>query len=256
MAAKPDTVRLAHISAIVARQSGLDPSASPRTADALALIDAEKVSSVTSIVASFMTRRDAIEADDKLSNIGKQEQIRSAAASHLGNIATRAQRLVDLEAAFSNDRATAVPIPKADAADVALDLALVAHVRSAEPIPSRLVEMSERVRLALARTPVELSGITPEVQARVHGSLMSPAKAVQLHSEAEAINAARSVVQSSINELAPHAGWEPRELVQHFGAGKWSLPGTTDTLAEKLAADIAHRPSNDLLVTRERGLTA
>lgn len=235
MSTKPDTIRLAHISALLARTAGLDPAISRRTAEAMALLDIEQVSSLSSIASSFLKRREAIEANDKLSEIGKNEQIRAAADSHLGNIATRARRLIELEAEFSNDRATAVPIPKADAADVALDLALVAHVRAAEPIPSQLVEMSERVRIAVARTPIELSGITADVQAKVHGSLMSPAKAVQLASEAEAIGMARKVVQSAIDEISPHAEWQPPEMVQHFGAGRWRLPGVAESLAARLA---------------------
>lgn len=213
---------------------------SPRVAQALAWLDAEKITSAPGILAGFRQRADAIMADRDLSDSGKRDRVRAAADSTAGNIATLAKKLVALEQAHNIDVSTAVPIPKADAADVILDLALVAHVKSAEPIPSKLLNMSERIRLAVARTPPELTGIAPDLQARVHGSLMSPDKAVQIGDEAQAIGAARSVVQHAINELAPDVKWEAREWVQQFGAHSgFKLPGIVDSLARKLAGEPA-----------------
>jgi hypothetical protein len=235
MSTKPvSAVRLAQTSAILARLSGLDPSVSPRVAAAVKLLDSETASSIPSIMRSFEQRRAAIEADKNLSDIGKAEQIRAAAASWIGNIATRAKQLTDLEAEYEADKSSAVPLPQASVNDCLIDIALAAHVKSLDLIPSRLVELPERLRLAVARVPNELSGTKPEVHARVHGSLMSPAKAAQLSSEAQAIGAAREVAQAAITELAPAAKWTPQEMVTHFGS-KWRLPGIHPDSAQRLA---------------------
>ena len=231
---RPSAARLAHISGIIARLSGLDPSISPRVAAVTKLLDSETVSSIPSIIESFEKRREAILANKNLSDIGKAEEIQGFANSILGNIATRAKQISDLEAEHANDRATAVPIPKADAAETLIDLALAQHLRATDPIPSALVQMSERVRLAAARVPIELTGLTPAAQAKAHGSLMSPAKAVQLSAEAEALDAARTVTQQAIAELAPQAKWPATELVRHFG-DRWRLPGIHPDSAKRLA---------------------
>lgn len=234
MSTRTGATRLASIASRIASLSGISPTDSPRTDLALQLIDVERVSSVPSLVHAFDQKRESISIDRNLSQHGKQEQIRAAANSVLGNIATLAKRLTDLESDYERDRAT-VPLPKPDAADMLLDLELARHIRASEPIPSRLVEMSERVRLAVARVPVELSGISVATQARVHGSLMSQQKAAQLSSEAHALEAARNVTQAAISELAPQANWLATELVRHFGT-KWRLPGVTDSTALRLAA--------------------
>lgn len=231
-----DAVRLARAAALLAQNAGIDPSASPRAADAFKLIDGEAVSSLPGLVNVFRQRRAAIDADQTLSDLGKREQLRAFANSHLGNIATKARRVVELESEYAKDRASAVPLPKADASETLIDLALAQHIRSTEPIPTALMTMSERVRLAIARVPVELSGLTAETQARVHGSLMNPAKALQFATEAQAIGAAREVTQAAIDEIATHAEWPAAELVRHFGT-HWRLPGVADSSAATLATD-------------------
>jgi len=235
MSNKPSAVRLAQASAILARLSGLDPSVSPRVAAVVKLLDSETASSIPSMARSFEQRRDSIRANAKLSDIGKAEEIQGFANSLLGNLATRAKQVTDLEAEHHADKLSAVPLPQASVNDTLIDIELAKHVRSLDLIPSRLVELPERLRLAIARTPSELSGLRPEIHTRIHGSLMSPAKAVQLSSEAQALGAAREVMQAAINELAPQAKWPATELVRHFG-DRWRLPGVTDSTAQRLAA--------------------
>lgn len=232
------TVRLASISARMLADKGVTSAASVRVAEALKLLDYDNANSVPYVLHLLGQSVEAINRDPELSAEGKRNRISAATSSRLGNIASLAKTVVRLEAEHRRDADEAVPLPKADAADVLLDLALVAHVKAAEPIPSKLVQMSERVRLAVARTPAELSGLKPEVQAQVRGSLMDPHKAVQLGAEAEALGAARKIVQGAIDELAPGAGWTPAELVQHFGT-QWRLPGIVPSLAERLATEAA-----------------
>lgn len=236
MTTRVGTTRLASISSMMASINGISASDSPSTAQALQLIDGERVSSVPSLVSAFEQKRESITTDRNLSEHGKREQIRAAADSTIGNIASRAMQLIDLEAAHTLDRNTAVPLPPATVNDTLIDLALAAHVKSLELIPSRLVDLPERLRVAVARTPSELSGLKPEVHARVHGSLMSAAKAAQLASEAQVLDAARKVTQAAITEVGSLASWTPQQWATHFGAGKWNLPGVTDSMAQRLAA--------------------
>lgn len=235
---KKDTTRLARISANMLKANGIAPTASPRVAEVLRVLDAENANSVPYVLHLLGQTVEATNRDPELSAEGKRNRISAATSSRLGNIASLAKTVARLEAEHRRDADEAVPLPKADAADVLLDLALVAHVKAAEPIPTKLLTMSERVRLAVARTPAELSGLKPEVQAQVRGSLMDPHKAVQLGAEAEALGAARKIVQGAIDELAPDAGWNPQEMVQHFGT-QWRLPGVVSTMAERLANEAA-----------------
>lgn len=230
--------RLAQVSARLASLSGISESDSPRTATALKLLDEESVTSIPWLTRSFERKCEAIKADRNLSDIGKAEQARASANAILGNLATIAKRLTDLEAEYEADKASAVPLPKADVSDMLLDLALAQHIRATEPTPSALVQMSERVRLAAARIPPELSGLTPATQAKAHGSLMSPAKAAQLGSEAAALDSARKVAQRAIDEIATKADWPPQEMVRHFGT-KWRLPGLLDSTVQRLADEMA-----------------
>jgi hypothetical protein len=236
MSTTPDALRLASAARALATAAGTDFATSSRASEAWKLIDEDESAraSLPALVRAFRQRRAIIDANKRLSLIGRREELTGFAKSQLGNVATAAHRIAQLEAELAADRATAVPLPKADASETLIDLALAAHIRAAEPIPSRLMQSSERVRLALARVPPELSGIVPSVQAQVHGSLMSPARAVQFAVESEALGAAREVTQAAISEIAAHAEWTPAELVQHFGAS-WRLPGITDSLATRLA---------------------
>lgn len=232
------TSRLASISTMML--SGQAGSTNKRVLQAMAWLDGERITSVPGILGAYRAKAEAVHADRELSDEGKRARVRAAADSTLGNIATLAKKLVTLEQEHKIDVSTAVPIPKAEAADVILDLALVAHVKAAEPIPTALLNMSERVRLAVARTPPELAGIKGDLQSRVRGSLMSPDKAAQIGDEAEALGAARRVVQEAVNELASDARWEPREWVQQFGAHSgFKLPGVIDSLARRLAGEPA-----------------
>ena len=70
---------------------------------------------------------------------------------------------------------------------------------------------------------------------------MDPEKALQLGDGSQTLGAARNAAQAAIDELAPVAKWEPRELVQQFGAQSgWKLPGVLlHGFGERLAAERA-----------------
>jgi hypothetical protein len=231
---QPRAVRLAGI----AKQRLGQTSTSGVVAKALAQIDSERVSSLPSIVESFAKQVENISSDRDLSESGKRSRIEAAASSRLGSIAGAAREIAALEREHATAKSSAVQLGRADAADMLLDLKLAEFVQSRNPIPTVLVQMSERIRVAVARLPAELSGITPEVQARVVGSLISNEMAARFEEEAEVLSAARAVVQAGIDELATAAGWSPRELVQHFGTS-WKLPGVSTAGAENVAARLA-----------------
>lgn len=204
----------------------------PRVAEALKQIDPETVSSATSIVSAYLAKRNAINADRELSAEGKTARIKAAADSTLGNIAAVARKVAALDLEHRQDLARAVPLPPADPVSVHIDIALARLIAEQRPIPTKLQMMSERVRLAVARLPAELSGIAPEVHAKVHGSLMDPVTAARLGDEAAALSSARSVAQAAIDEIAPDAKWAPGDLVQHFGTDTgFRLPGIYDAAA-------------------------
>lgn len=228
------TIRISKISASLAAAEGLSASTSPRVAEALQMLDGERVSSIPSILGAHQQRVLTVNSDAELSPVGKRARVNAAAASTLGNLARLARRIVALEAEHRNATENAVQIPKADAAETLVDLELARHLRETSPIPSALLRASDRVRLAAARMPVELTGIKPEVQASVRGSLIDPSLAVTLGEEARALDAARRVVQSGINELAGDAAWSPREWVESFGKG-WRLPGVGPSMAAQVS---------------------
>ena len=218
--------------------NGVAPGAAASTtvAAALKLIDDDRVGGIISIATGHAEKAKAINSDNELSDLGKRERVKAAARSDIVNAASVAKKLTDLEAQHRQAKSEAVPLPKPDAAEVLMDLALLAHVKATNPTATALTMMSERIRLAVARSPVELSGVKPEAQARVHGSLISPEVATRLEEEAEALSIAREMVQSAIDELAPSAGLSPLEAVTLFGT-KWHLPGVTDSMAQRLAAE-------------------
>jgi hypothetical protein len=210
-------------------------SGSPLVAEALNFIDGARANSIPSVLTALGGKRQAVMNDKDLSDVGKRGRVKEIASSHLGNVASMAKKLAAMEKQLREQRTAAVPIPKADAADVLMDLALAQHIKSANFKPSELVSMGERARLAVARCPLELTGLTPEVHARVHGSLMDPRKATQFAEEAQSLDAARTVVQAAINEVGPEAGWQASELIEAFGAD-WEIPGMAQTQVERMAA--------------------
>lgn len=230
------TTRVAEIAARMLAANGVSATDSPRTAEALKILDPESVGSVPGILGLLAQTVAGIERDPELSAEGKRTRIRAAADGRLGNIASLAKAIARLETEHRRDADEAVPIPAAEVGDVLLDLALAGHLRDVRPIPSKLLNMSERVRLAAARVPPELSGLTPEVAAKARGSLMNPQTAVRLGNEAAALDAARRAVQGAIDELAPVAKWTPSELVKHIGP-EWRLPGVAPSMAERLTAE-------------------
>lgn len=215
--------------------------------DALTVINNDLVGSIPGALKYFEGRRTAIKADIDLSENGKNSQIRSAAVSTMSNLSGLAKRIVGLEELHNETKKNAIKIEKADVPEVLVDLELLKHIKSADMIPMKLMQLPERLRVALVRNPVELSGIKPEVQDRILGSLISPDMAVQLSEEAEALESARLLMQTSINELAPISGLTPREMVEHFG-NSWQLPGVVDSLMNRLASNAKNESAGEALV--------
>lgn len=232
------TLRISKISLSLLDAQGLASSRSPRVGELRAILDPERVSSLPGILSAHAQRAEAINQDRELSAEGKRARIAAQAGATVGNLATLAKKVIKAEAAHRAETEGAVQIPKADAADTLVDLALAAHLRESNPIKTKLLNGSERLRLAAARMPAELTGLSPEVHAAVRGSLIAPELAVSLGEEAAALEAARRVVQGAIDELASEAQLPPRELVDLFGAG-WRLPGVAPTMAERLNAETA-----------------
>lgn len=231
-------IRTARAAAILTKR--LAPSSSPRVAEAIQALDPERVSGVPGIVAAFEARAEQIRRDRELSAEGQRARIKAAAGTALGNIAGIAQRIAAMEVEHRADSGN-VPLPPLDATIVMVDLALAAQIKADQATSFALEYASERVRLAAARMPRELTGLTPEQQARAHASLMPADVAARIGDEAVALDAARTVVQAAIDELALTAGLEARELVQLF-SNAWRLPGVATTMAGRLASEATARP--------------
>ncbi len=198
------------------------------------LIDPASVASAVGQVADLHEKAAAIHRDRELSDHGKSERIRAAADSRLANIASVAREFVSLEREHAARRsailADAAP-PSADAAQTLIDLELGRLLKAEPPSATALTMASERVRQAVARLPAELTGVSEETRARVIGSLVSADEAWELEEEATTLAAARRVLQSAIDDVAPSADWGPQEMLRHFGADTgWHLRGVVPTL--------------------------
>ena len=232
--------------AIRAMASGLAEATAPRATTALAWLDGERYGrAIPNFVRGFAVKAEAIKADKLLSGEGQRQAIGQAAQAALSNIAGIARDLTQLEIELARDRANAAPLPKADAADAVVDVALAALLREQKPTASALMLAGERVRIAAARLPEELTGLTPETKAQIHGSLISPELAQRLSEETGALALARQGVQSAIDELAPQSGLTPRELVGVLGAN-FRLPGVPGTVATRIAAGGAENVADGL----------
>lgn len=212
---------------------------STRADRGLALIDRERVSSVPGILGIYERDKGPIRADVKLSAIGQQERIQEIATSRLASIATVAKAVVELEQEYLAEERQQMALPEWSQQDpVEVDLALVALVASQKARASTdsdarnfmvdlvLGKSTRRVRLAVARLPFELSGITEEEHTRIRHSLISAAHAARLDGESQIIGAARRITQSAIDYLTTEAQPSHSELVNLFG-NSWKLAGTT-----------------------------
>lgn len=234
------TNRIALVQGILATVSGLTNTTAPRARKALDLLDDTRVSSVPSIVQAYLQRAAAIQADGDLSDSGKRTRIQAQASSAFGNVASAARKIALLEAELRAEMQNAAIIPVPSINDTLIDLELARQIKEAAPTLSKLDFLSERTRQALARIPQELTGLSAEALARVTSSLIPSGDAARFSDEAAAIDAARNVAQTAIDELQPVAKWTPRELVQHIGADSgYRLPGVVQSLADRLAAEKA-----------------
>lgn len=241
------THRLASV--VMMRSSGL---VTPAARDVLLLVDHERVSSAPGIVTAFLREVAAIQSDRTLSDVGKAERIKPLAASRLlGPLASVARDFVRLEAAHAQHRARLLEKAAApnDAA-VVIDLALAAKFESAGPATTHSIHRaSQRSREALARMPRELTGLTAEQQLHAIASLIPGTDAVALAEVEQALESAKKVIQSALDELQGAARSEPDQLVRYFGAS-WALPGVAASLAQRMvdkaaAADAASEAASE-----------
>lgn len=205
------------------------PRDAEHTAPAWSVIDPERVSSVIGIMKSYHDRIAQVNADKSLSPVGKAEKVAAITESTFGNVATLAKRVARLEEEHRQDdaRATAEAIPKADPSETLIDIELARIARAEGKIPTALEHANPRFRMALARVPAEISGITEQTRARLRGSLVDPQVASVLGERAEALGLARNAVQRAITELMKSvqiAGEKPRKLAAMVGPG-WGLQG-------------------------------
>jgi hypothetical protein len=208
-------------------------ASSPRAVTALAWMDRGRARSVPAIMAGFEGKAGAIASDARLSAAGKQADTQAAAAAALVNIGEIAKDLAGLEKELLDERQNVAPLPKPEPSDTLIDLALAAQVMAGKPTQTALSMASARMRLAVARLPEELTGITPEVRAAIHGSLIDPAVSARFGEETEALHVCRELAQSAVNELQPVAKLSPRELVQAFGSS-FRLPGVAQSAADRI----------------------
>jgi hypothetical protein len=229
--------RLARISRIFARDN---KSGSALVAEVLKAIDAERISSAVSILGAHAAKSEAIRADRELSDEGKKARIKSSADSHLGNVGVVAKKIAALEAQHKSATSKSVPLPRpTDPWEIQCDFEIARHIKDKGLTPYQLTsvgagEIDARIREAIARVPAALSGLSPEKQALIRGSLIDPTMAVQFSEEEAALRAAREVIQAALYELAPEAEWSAREWVEHVGPA-WNLPGVAQSQADRMA---------------------
>lgn len=226
--------KTARMAMVVRNMSGTPTS--PLAQRALALVDAEHLSSAPGIVGLYHRDAAAFRGNRELSEEGKSARVRAAADSRLGGVARVARDFAEIEKEHKAKQAAvlarAAP-PAADSSQTLIDLALAAQVLARAPVLTfKLEGASERVRQALVRTPIELSGITPEQHARLIGTFVSPEAAAELGEEADALANGRTVVQAAINELQAVAQLDAKALVKSFGTD-WQLPGVLDGLMHR-----------------------
>ena len=213
------------------------PSA-PLAQAAMQLADPERVSSAPGIVGLFERDAATIRSDRDLSDEGKTARLRNLAQSRLlGGLAATARDLTRLEREHAAKKADALrsAAPPADAATTLVDLALAAQVKAEPATAFTLERSSQRLREALARMPLELSGLSAEAHGRVLASLIPGDTAASLGEEAAALESARKVTQRSIDELQRDARADADALIRAFGTD-WQLPGVIDSLAQRLHA--------------------
>ena len=178
------------------------PTDSPHTRAIFGLIDPSRISSATSILNGFHAARDNASGDKNLSAQGIRERVGKAALNALANIAPRAADVRRQRAEYEALARQSVVIPKADMADTLFDIELVRQVKAEGKIPSILDMSSERLKLAIVRAPVELSGVSSDVRERLRGSFVSPDLALDLQQRSAAIEAAHEGVQNAITAVA------------------------------------------------------
>lgn len=233
------TQRLAHISTRLNSQNL--SRASSIVHGALGLMNPDLPTSAPGQLHAHTEKTRVIRADRDLSAHGQQSKIRASADSCLGNVGTMARKLMALEQEHRTAAANAVPLPRpTDPWEIACDFEVARLIREKPLSAFHLTtvgvgEIDARVREAIARVPAALTGLKEEQRALIQGSLVAPQLAVQLSEERQALDAARQIIQSAIDELAPEAGWSAREFVDHIGPG-WNLPGVTQSRADRMAA--------------------
>jgi hypothetical protein len=233
---------------------------SDRADAALALLDPERVTSIPGIVGLYERDISGVRADVTLSDVGKQGRYQSMAASRLQNLTAAAKTVVELEAQYLTEEANAVQLPPWSETDrVEVDIALAALVREQEArsatdtkarefINSLHRNASEQMRRAVARLPVELSGLSREQHGKVRHSLVPPSVSARLDAESKVIYAAREATQAAISYLGCQAKAEQRVLVGYFG-NNWKLSGSSTPeeriarIQERLNANPDYRPS-------------
>lgn len=177
------------------------------TQAAFQLVDPERVSSATGILKSYEAKKQAIKQDAELSEAGKLKRIAEAASVTLANLRGPAKKLIEMEGEYSETvkAATADAVPPASVIDAMYDIEIAKQARQEDKIPTLLERGTARERLALVRTPGEISGLKPEVIERLRGSMVSPQLAYEFEGQTAAMRAARQTIQTAIKQISPDA---------------------------------------------------
>lgn len=200
--------------------------ASGLTQTAFGIVNPEGTSSAVGIVGLFERDAARVRQDKDLSAQGQRARIAALAKSRLENLSPLARKVIEIEAAYRAGETEALRLPEPSANDTAIDLALAAHVRESGESAVRLRLLADdRTKLAIARLPAVLGGLTAEHQAKVRHSLLPPSVAQRLDDESQSVAAARQTVQKAIDALTGHApDIAHRDLVAMFG-DSWKLRG-------------------------------
>lgn len=178
-----------------------------KTAEAFSVVDPERVSSAVGIVNRFWQRVAALKGDAELSPLGKDKRISELAETALAQLASPAGKLREMREAYTEEAEaiTRDAVPNPSFVDALHDIEIARLARESDKIATLLEMGTERERLALVRTPPEITGLKRETVERLRGSLVSPDVAVQLESRTAALEAAKTGIQTAIKTISPLA---------------------------------------------------
>jgi hypothetical protein len=189
------------------------------------IIDPEVAFSIGWTLSSFDGEVKTALADKLLSPLGQKQAQQNAANRAVKRLALRAKDLLRAVDDLRERHTNAVEVPTPSANDTMIDIALAQMLReqgAKTPLSAmKLRNSSERMRHALLRMPVELTGISQDLQDQIRLTFIAPSVELNFTQVKEAIG----ITQYALNKAAA-------EVVTHLPNRGADVTGELDTLAK------------------------